>query len=75
MILNNDKHITFKLREFVIRSLEKWVVGREPKKLIRELDHITINLAIPSNYNVAMRLPVKELLQCKKSRRWSSHAI
>ena len=23
MILNNDKHITFKLREFVIRAVEK----------------------------------------------------
>ncbi|CAG8459743.1 6465_t:CDS:2 [Paraglomus brasilianum] len=72
MILNNDKHITFKLREFVMRAVERWVVGREPKKAIRELDHITIDLAIQSNYNIAAKLPVKQLLLCQRSRRHHS---
>ncbi|CAG8626502.1 1144_t:CDS:2 [Paraglomus occultum] len=34
MLLNNNKEMTSKLREFVVRAVEKWVVGNESKKAI-----------------------------------------
>ena len=73
MLLNSNKEMTSKLREFVVRSVEKWVVGHEPKKAIRELDSLTINLPIPSNYNIVAQLPVRQLLLlCKRSRRYNN---
>jgi len=67
MLLNSNKEMTSKLREFVVRAVEKWVVGNEPKKAVRGLDSLTINLRIPSNYNIVAQLPVRQLLLCKRS--------
>lgn len=68
--LNNCEEIQHGLKQFVVEVVGKWVValgeGKEEKTAIKNYDELTVDLKIPTNHNIVARLPVRELLLCKK---------
>ncbi|CAG8616889.1 13236_t:CDS:2, partial [Racocetra fulgida] len=70
MAVDDNEVIKKGLKTFVIEMVKQWVLAlheeKDAKGAIKEFDELTLDLPIPTNYNIVARLPVRKLLQYKK---------
>ncbi|CAG8453418.1 5142_t:CDS:2 [Gigaspora rosea] len=70
MAVDDNEVIKKGLKTFVIEMVKQWVLAlheeKDAKGAIKEFDELTLDLPIPTNYNIVAQLPVRKLLQYKK---------